>query len=86
MSAQPSWSRVRGPLGALWLSLHRIGWRLTSATTFESDIGTVLDLNQMAPRDVRDQVVQGVTRWLLARAESHIETHNGEQFWYRGIR
>ncbi|CAK0882019.1 unnamed protein product [Prorocentrum cordatum] len=86
MSAQPSWSRVRGPLGALWLTLHRIGWRLTSATTFESDLGTVLDLNQMAPRDVRDQVVQGVTRWLLARAESHIETHNGEQFWYRGIR
>ncbi|CAK0878816.1 unnamed protein product, partial [Prorocentrum cordatum] len=86
MSAQPSWSRVRGPLGALWLTLHRIGWRLASSTSFESDLGTVLDLNQMAPRDVRDQVVQGVTRWLLARAESHIETHNGEQFWHRGIR
>ncbi|CAK0862902.1 unnamed protein product, partial [Prorocentrum cordatum] len=86
MSAQPSWSRVRGPLGALWLTLHRIGWRFSSAATFESDLGTVLDLNQMAPRDVRDQVVQGVTRWLLARAENHIETHNGEQFWHRGIR
>eukprot|EP00959_Pyramimonas_sp_CCMP1952_P252299 5271486-Pyramimonas_sp.AAC.1 len=40
----------------------------------------------MSPRDARGQVNQGVTRWLLARVESHIEGHNGEQFWHRGIR
>eukprot|EP00959_Pyramimonas_sp_CCMP1952_P350645 7346432-Pyramimonas_sp.AAC.1 len=57
MRSQPSWSRVRGPLAALWLTLHRISWRFSSAATFESDLGTVLDLKQMAPRDVRDQVV-----------------------------
>lgn len=61
---QAPWNRVRGPAGAMILSLRRIGWEVPHARCFRDDLGRSIDLLEYSPSDVGSMVHQGVQRWL----------------------
>ncbi len=43
------WREVRGPIGAAILSLHRIGWQMSSPFTLIDDRGEELPLTKVTP-------------------------------------
>ena len=43
------WSQVRGPLGAMFLSLDRIGWYTCDGRTFLDDLGITRDIMSFTP-------------------------------------
>ncbi len=43
------WSQVRGPIGAMILSLHRIGWEMPSAFVLRDDRGEEIPLTKVTP-------------------------------------
>eukprot|EP00959_Pyramimonas_sp_CCMP1952_P129546 2708840-Pyramimonas_sp.AAC.1 len=48
--ATRTWDKVRGPAGAAWATLDRLGWRFTNWDTWESCRGFLLDLNHFGKR------------------------------------
>ena len=69
--ARQPWRRVRGPAGALLLTLRRIGWTIPHARCFRSELGDSINLLDYSPHDVGLLVHRGVLRWLwkLSAAE-----------------
>ena len=45
----PRWQRVKGPLGALELSLHRLGWTATGPFEWNDDLGISRSLLERFP-------------------------------------
>ena len=58
------WARVRGPLGAMVLSLKRIGWKVANAFTLVDDRGDNILLTGTSPALVWEQVLAGGKRQL----------------------
>ncbi len=56
----PTRAVARGSLGAVWLSLLRIGWDMQSAHILRSDDGRSISLLQFAPQDINILIQQGV--------------------------
>ncbi len=74
-SATPSrrrWDRVRGPMGAHLLSLHRIGWRMSTAFTIVDDLGVERQILDHAPSLWADMMRQAVVRQHERRAAAAI--------------
>eukprot|EP00959_Pyramimonas_sp_CCMP1952_P020237 427118-Pyramimonas_sp.AAC.1 len=85
MSRAESWAKVKGPLAAVWMSLRRIGWSMTSAHEIVTDSNTFFSL-QVAPRDFRDLLEQGLHRWQLRKVQERISELQDEQIWLKGLR
>ncbi|CAK0904672.1 unnamed protein product [Prorocentrum cordatum] len=60
----PTWQIAKGPMSACWLSLHRIGWAMTSAHTFLSDTNITINLVTTCPYDVKLYMIEGIQRLL----------------------
>ena len=86
MDKNPTWALARGPLGAVWLSLLRIGWDMRSAHIIQDDMGETYYLLEFAPWDVRQLLIWGIQRWQMRRIASHLPEHDGEILWARGMR
>ncbi len=56
------WDRVRGPAGALMLSLDRIGWHLSDPFTVVDDLGVSRKIIEHSPALWADLTRQAVTR------------------------
>ncbi|CAK0872994.1 unnamed protein product, partial [Prorocentrum cordatum] len=72
----------RGPLGATWLALGRIGWTMTAAWALQTDLGETLSMLRVAPRDIKGALVEGIQRWQC----SHLPEGQGETLWPRAVR
>eukprot|EP00959_Pyramimonas_sp_CCMP1952_P346137 7249750-Pyramimonas_sp.AAC.1 len=83
MSRAEIWAKVKGPLAAVWMSLRRIGWSMTSAHEIVTDSSTFFSLLQVAPRDFRDLPEQGIHRWQLRKTHEHIPEPQDEQIWLK---
>ena len=81
-----TWAQARGPLGATWLSLRRLGWRLVSPHVLLDDVGNTFDLHHVCPADLRPFLAEGVQRWQHERLQRHMYTNDGEDIWHRGLR
>ncbi|CAK0811969.1 unnamed protein product, partial [Prorocentrum cordatum] len=81
-----SWASVLGPLGATWLSLARIGWGMAAAWALRTDQGEVISLLRVAPRGVKDALVDGIQRWQCRRLAAHLPESGGEVLWPRAAR
>ena len=81
LNGKPSWAGSRGPMSATWLSLARVGWRMTSCHAIVTDKGQHLSMLLMAPLDVRELLIQGIRRWQGRKICSHfdiIDENHGE--------
>ncbi len=58
------WSRVRGPLSATFLTLHRIGWRLDDPFTLTDDLGVTRRILDHSPALWADWAHAAVVRGL----------------------
>ncbi len=71
------WAESKGPIGALHLSLHRIGWRMTGPFALVSDKGVEVVLTKVSPcllsQMLREAVMREVQRSVgtaIAREDS----------------
>ena len=86
MQRAESWSKVTGPLSALWMTLRRVDWSMRSATEVITDKYEHFSLLEVAPRDFRDLLEAGIQRWQLRRIQNHLPDLEGQELWYRGLR
>ncbi|CAK0805455.1 unnamed protein product, partial [Prorocentrum cordatum] len=81
-----SWATAHGPLGATWLALGRIGWTMTAAWALQTDLGDTLSMLRVAPRDIKDALVEGIQRWQCRRLVAQLPEGQGETLWPRAVR
>ena len=86
MDAKPTWAIARGPMGAVWLSLLRVGWDMHSAHVIRSDLNEYYSLLELSPWDIRQLLVMGIQRWQMRRIAAHLPEHDGEVLWGRAMR
>eukprot|EP00959_Pyramimonas_sp_CCMP1952_P421545 8831155-Pyramimonas_sp.AAC.1 len=60
MQKAEAWSKVTGPLSALWMTLRRVGWSMRSAHEVVTDENVHFSFLAVAPRDFRDLLEAGV--------------------------
>ena len=73
LDARPTRAGSRGPMSATWLSLARVGWRMTSCHSVVADRGQNCSMRPMAPMDVKELLTQGIQRWQGRMICSHID-------------
>ncbi|CAK0891681.1 unnamed protein product [Prorocentrum cordatum] len=76
-----TWATAHGPLGATWLTLGRIGWTMTAAWALQSDLGETLPMLRVAPRGIKDALVEGIPRWQCRRLVAHLPEGQGGVGW-----
>ena len=59
-----TWRQVRGPMGALLLSLERLSWRATGPFAWKDDLGYSVQLTSMSPALIKMKVRGAHYRWL----------------------
>ncbi len=59
-----AWAEAKGPIGAAWLSLHRIGWSMRGPFTLRDHNGEDLILTTTTPALLATLLKQAVTRTL----------------------
>ena len=67
-SSKPTWHGVHGPLGAVIMSLRRIGWSVEKGVALRSDTDELINMLQTPPRRVAASVERGITRWQMRDA------------------
>eukprot|EP00959_Pyramimonas_sp_CCMP1952_P185308 3874731-Pyramimonas_sp.AAC.1 len=83
MSRAESLAKVKRPLAAVWMSLRRIGWSMSSAHEIVTDSNTFSSLLQVAPRGFCDLLGHGIHRWQLRKIQEHIPELQDEQIWLK---
>ncbi len=78
------WDRVRGPLGALFLSLRRIGWEMRGPFQVADDCGKVHNLLDHSPAMWSDMIKDAVLR-SLERAIGRKWAKNDKNFAGRRV-
>ena len=58
-----TWAQVKGPGGALVLTLARLGWTLHEFPVWRSHKGVLIDFSQLCPRTILKLVDQAVEAW-----------------------
>ena len=58
------WGRVRGPMGAMLLTLHRLGWSMEDAMTVIDDLGVRRKIYDLSPNAWETQCFRAVHRGL----------------------
>ena len=86
MDKNPTWALARGPLGAVWLSLLRIGWDMRSAHILQNGMGDTYSLLEFAPLDIEQLLVLGIQPWQMRRITEHLPEHAGEVLWAMAMR
>ena len=61
------WKEVRGLVGAMRLTLDRIGWKWPSPFVFTNDLGETIDARNMAPKMVQWHVEQTHSRQIRSK-------------------
>ncbi|CAK0844078.1 unnamed protein product [Prorocentrum cordatum] len=59
-----AWRQVRGPIGAMFLSLKRIGWSMPSYAQMTNDLGVTFSLATSSPRLIKNLLREAVIRQL----------------------
>eukprot|EP00959_Pyramimonas_sp_CCMP1952_P030690 642947-Pyramimonas_sp.AAC.1 len=59
MRCPKAWSKVRGPLEVIWMTLERIGWRLVSSTLWHDDENYAIDALLFPPKYACELVQRG---------------------------
>ncbi len=67
MRARRPWAAVKGPAAATLASAARLGWDVTDAAHFRTDLGRVLDLRRDPPCIIKQEVHEAVERWRWKR-------------------
>ncbi len=62
-----NWAAVRGPIGAAWLSLHRIGWTMSGPFTLRDHDGEELVLTTTTPALLAQLLKHAVMRTLQSQ-------------------
>ncbi len=62
--ARRKWTDIRGPMGAAWLTLHRLSWQWTSPFVLHDDRGVEVSLIRNSPVTVAKLLHAAVTRQL----------------------
>eukprot|EP00959_Pyramimonas_sp_CCMP1952_P022699 476790-Pyramimonas_sp.AAC.1 len=75
---RPTWKSCRGPISAVLLSLHRVGWSMSAAHVLVDDQGFHIDLLRTAPLDVKAQLRSGIQRWQARKILSHLPQAGSE--------
>ena len=65
------WSVVYGPAAAFVATCERLGWKVISETTVETDQGRVIDMLLDPPKVVELEVDAAVRRWRWRRIARH---------------
>ena len=86
LSTNASWANARGPIAAVWLTLHRLDWRMVSAHGLLDDGGRPICLLTCSPKVVKHLLYQGIQRWQARQVQAHHPQWNGEQLWVRAMR
>eukprot|EP00959_Pyramimonas_sp_CCMP1952_P153013 3200862-Pyramimonas_sp.AAC.1 len=63
-----TWRSIRGPAGAVVMTLKRFGWKATSWDCWYTECGAKLDLHDMGPAALKKVVNQATQRRLLCEA------------------
>ena len=86
-SSKPTWHGVHGPLGAVIMSLKRVGWSLEKGVALRSDTDELVHLLH-TPRRVAALVESGITRWQLRDAARSLafEPDEAPNIWLRHMR
>ncbi len=58
------WAAARGPITAMHLSLHRVGWRMEAPFEMVSDLGDTITLTKVAPKLLEQLLHDAVIRTL----------------------
>ena len=87
-SSKPSWHGVRGPLGAVIMSLRRIGWSLEKWFALRSDTDELINMLQTPPLRVVALVEREITRWQMRDAARSLvfDPLEGPDIWLRHVR
>ncbi len=84
------WSRVRGPLSATFLTLHRIGWKLDDPFTITDDLGVTRRILQHSPALwadwARAAVVRDLERSIASKWSRHQREYAGRRVCLDHIR
>ncbi len=85
-----NWREVRGPVAAMLLTLHRIGWSMESPFTMKDDWGEDIVLTKVAPsmlaQMLREATVRTLERYAGRRAALHDEEFRGRRVCIDHIR
>ena len=73
------WSRSRGPVHRMLLSLHRIGWRADNFALWRDDRDFGIDLMYTSPAMLAKLLEAGVQRALERRLASNLPEFTGER-------
>ena len=61
------WRRVTGPARSMIASAWRLGWTVAHFHTLRTDQDNVLNLKQVAPMTIKEEVINAVKRWQWRR-------------------
>ncbi len=85
-----NWREVRGPVAAMLLTLHRIGWSMESPFTLKDDWGEDIVLTKVAPsmlaQMLHEATVRTLERYAGRRAALHDDEFNGRRVCIDHIR
>ena len=84
-----TWNGVRGPIGAIHLTLRRLGWTWKTPFVFGNDLREDIDVTSMAPRMVKWHIEQTHNRQVkqkysqrMLEAEKPTCIRNECSHWY----
>ena len=72
LEGQQAWRRCCGPTHAYILTCRRLNWQPITAHTIQLDDGRMLDLREVPPRVVGDEVRHAVYRWTWRTASRNL--------------
>ena len=75
------WQQVRGPLGALHLSLARLGWSMQNAFCMTDDMGVTRSLVTSSPGLISSCLKLSWRRMLERRAAAKFQLEPGSRVW-----
>ncbi len=74
------WNAVRGPIGALLLSLHRIGWSMDDPLRMRDDWGEEIVLTKVAPALLADMLREATFRSVERYIGGQMASKHDEEF------
>ncbi len=85
-----AWKEVKGPVGAMLLSLHRIGWKMPTPFTLVDDWDEEIPLTKVTPAlltvMLRDATFRAVERYAGAKLAAHDDAYAGRRVCVDHIR
>ncbi len=84
------WNKVRGPVGAMLLALHRVGWSMPDPYNFVDDRGETIPLTKVTPALLavllKDATFRALERQIGARLAADDEEYSGRRICVDHVR